>query len=75
MPFGKQVYIVTEIGEQNILAELVKLLSRIARQPVLDNLLFCFHIRYLQCYPPDEACLVIDFRLLPVRTCLLVSIL
>ena len=40
---GKQFHILREVGKQDIFVEVFQLPLRIARQPILDNFLFCFH--------------------------------
>jgi hypothetical protein len=43
VPFRKEFQVMTEIGEQDVLAELVERLPGIPRQPVLNDLFFGLH--------------------------------
>lgn len=43
MPFGEEVHVVSEIRQQNMLAELLHRRAGIARQPVGDDLLLVLH--------------------------------
>jgi hypothetical protein len=43
MPFCKQAHIIGEVGQQNVLAKVFQFLSRIPREPVLNDFIFCIH--------------------------------
>jgi len=59
---NEDVYVMSEIGQQNVLAKLLHRRAGITRQPVAHDLFFCFHDNYFIYFPIGIAAIKLSLR-------------